>query len=308
MSETLAIVGAGRVGRVLGRRLRELGWRIGPVITRSEPTARAAVRAMGGGVPHGRLTRQVLAATTVLIATPDSALDSVAARLARMGGREWRGKVVLHTSGAFSHEVLGPLQKLGAAVGSLHPMQTFGRRGVPVLEGIVFGLDGDPRALRVARRMARLLGGVPVRIEAASKPAYHAAGGFAAQHTLAVLEAGVRVLMSAGFTRRQASRALLVLARQTIANLERQGARDAWSGPVPRGDFATVARHVAVLRRFPREYLEAYIALTRLAVRLLASQPQRLLARLEPVFGRARPATGSRGAGTLASSLQQKSF
>ncbi len=290
MTNTLAIVGAGRVGRVLGRRLREAGWRIGPVITRSEATARAAVRSIGAGTPHGELTRQLLGADMVLIATPDSAIAGAARQLARIGGSDWRGKIVLHTSGALSHEALRPLQKLGAAVASMHPMQTFSRRGAPELEGIVFGLDGDARALRLARRIARLLGGVPVHIEPTKKAAYHAAGGFAAQHTLVVLEAGVRVLTSAGFTRRQAARALLTMARQTIANLERQGALDSWSGPVPRGDFETVARHMAVLRRYPREYAQAYAALTRLAVRMLAPEPQRLLAQLEPLLGTQPPA------------------
>ncbi|MCL6482204.1 MAG: DUF2520 domain-containing protein [Firmicutes bacterium] len=281
MSQTLAIVGAGRVGCVLGRRLRELGWRIGPVVTRSAATARAAVRAIGAGTPYDRLTRRLLAADVVLLATPDSAIAAVAERLAQIGGSEWRGKVVLHTSGALSHAVLTPLRRVGAATGAMHPMQTFGRRGMPNLEGVVFGLDGDPAALRLARQMARWLGGVPVRVEPAHKAAYHAAGGFAAQHTLVVLEAGVRILMRAGFTRRQATRALLVLARQTLANLQAHGPRDAWSGPVPRGDWDTVARHMTVLHQLPPEYAAAYRALTRLAVRLLAPQPKRWLAQLE---------------------------
>jgi predicted short-subunit dehydrogenase-like oxidoreductase (DUF2520 family) len=285
VSQTLAIVGAGRVGCVLGRRLRELGWRIGAVVTRSAATARAAVRAIGAGTPYDSLTRGLLAADVVLLATPDSTIAAVAAQLAQIGGSEWRGKVVLHTSGALSHAVLTPLRRAGAATGAMHPMQTFGRRGIPNLEGVVFGLDGDPAALRLARRMARGLGGIPVRVEPAHKAAYHAAGGFAAQHTLVVLEAGVRILMRAGFTRRQATRALLALARQTLANLQAHGARDAWSGPVPRGDWETVARHMAVLRQLPPEYAAAYRALTRLAVRLLAPQPKRWLAQLERALG-----------------------
>ncbi len=273
------------MGCVLGRRLRELGWRIGPVVTRSAATARAAVRAIGAGAPYGSLTRRVLAADVVLLATPDRAIAAVAEQLAQIGGSEWRGKVVLHTSGALSHAVLAPLRRAGAATGTLHPMQTFGRRGAPNLDGVVFGLDGQPAALRLARRMARWFGGIPVRIEPVHKAAYHAAGGFAAQHTLVVLEAGVRILMRAGFTRQQATRALLALARQTLANLQAHGARDAWSGPVPRGDWDTVARHMAVLRQLPSEYAAAYRALTRLAVRLLAPQPKRWLAKLERALG-----------------------
>src|SRR5712691_2197516 len=93
MTGTLSIVGAGRVGRALGKRLHELGWQIGAVVTRSASTERAAVRAIGDGRAHAGLTRQVLGADVVLIATPDAAIGRVAAHLARMGGKEWGGRV-----------------------------------------------------------------------------------------------------------------------------------------------------------------------------------------------------------------------
>src|SRR5579862_1442930 len=98
MSETVSIVGAGRVGRALGRRLHELGWRVGGVTGRSISTARAAVRASGAGQALGGLTHQILNSTVVLITTPDGAIESVAKSLARLGGNEWSGKIALHTS------------------------------------------------------------------------------------------------------------------------------------------------------------------------------------------------------------------
>ncbi len=285
MPATLAIVGAGRVGRVLGLRLHELGWPIGAVVTRSQATAGAAVRAIGAGQPHGQLTRQVQGADVLLIATPDGAVRGVAEKLARMGGNEWRGKVVLHTSGALDRTALAPLARCGAATGSLHPLQTFSGRRAPALDGLVFAIEGSRRALRVARRMARDLGGQPVRLEGRSKPAYHAAGAMVAGHLLGVVEAATRILMALGFTRRQAARALLPLVRQTLENFERLGPGPAWTGPVSRGDYATVARHVAALRQFPREYRAAYAALARLAALLLARAPRGTLRRLARVLG-----------------------
>ena len=116
MSETLSIIGAGRVGRSLGRRLHELGWRIGVVSTRSIPTARAAVRVIGAGHASDRPMRQVLASDVVLIAVPDRAIEGVAIELAHLGGAEWRGKVVLHTSGALDSSALLALGGAGAAI------------------------------------------------------------------------------------------------------------------------------------------------------------------------------------------------
>ena len=176
----------------------------------------------------------------ILITTPDNAIECVAKDLAQIGGEEWRGKVVLHTSGAIDSSVLKPLADLGAATGSMHPMQTFSDQRPPELAGRIFGIDGSPAALKVARKMIRQMGGVAVRLSGANKAAYHAAGSFACAHVLALMETATRLLMAQGFTRRQAVRALLPLTRQTLDNFESVGPRAAWTGPMARGDFSTV--------------------------------------------------------------------
>src|SRR5215472_1943992 len=159
MEKTMSIIGAGRVGRALGRRLHELGWKIGVVVTRSEASARRAVRFIGAGKPHGGLTRNLLASQVILIAAPDDAISGIARDLARMGGEELRGKVALHTSGAQDSRTLAPLKECGAVVGSMHPLQTFSGVGVPPLEGKVFAVEGDIVAVRAANQIARALCG-----------------------------------------------------------------------------------------------------------------------------------------------------
>ncbi len=273
MSLTVAIVGAGRVGCGMGRRLRELGWQIGAVIARSRAKAARAVRAIGGGVAHGGLTRQAVGADLILIATPDDSIESVARELAKIGGGEWRGKIALHTSGALDRTALVSLADLGASTGSIHPLQTFSGREVPELDGVVFAIEGDKRAVRTARNIARALGGVPVGVEGVHKAAYHAAGTMVAGQGLALVEAATRILMESGFTRRQAVQALLPLMRQMLLNFERHGPRVAWTGPHSRGDYSTIARHNAALTKFPREFGGAYRALTLLGSRILAANP-----------------------------------
>ena len=179
MTETLAIVGAGRVGRALGRRLRELGWKIGAVVTRNESSARRAVRFIGAGTAVAAMSRRILQSTCILIATPDSAVASVAEELSRIGGEELKGHVVLHTSGALDSTVLQPVREHGAAVGSMHPLQTFNGVTVPPLDGKVFAIEGDAQAVRKARKIARAIGAAPSPIEASKKPLYHAAGALA---------------------------------------------------------------------------------------------------------------------------------
>ena len=286
MSATISIVGAGRLGRVLARSLHRADWKIAAVVARSEASARAAVRSIGAGYALAGISSRALHASVVLIATPDDAIPEVAAKLARIGGDEWRGKVVLHTSGALDDSVLSPLARRGAATGAIHPLQTFSGRSSPPLEAVVFAVHGNPRAQRVARRMARAVGAIPVTLRADAKAAYHAAGTFASPSLLVIIECAMRLLMDVGFSRRRAKMALLPLIRQTIANFERFGAKESWTGPVARGDFSTIARHRAALAGKPAEIQQAYAALARLSARLLANDPRETLRRLNRVLSK----------------------
>jgi predicted short-subunit dehydrogenase-like oxidoreductase (DUF2520 family) len=281
MAGTLSIIGAGRVGRALGRRLHELGWKIGAVVTSSESSARKAVRSIGAGRAHAFLTRQVLAAQVILITTQDHSLATIAGELARIGAEELRGKIVLHTSGALSSDVLDPVRRCGAAVGSMHPLQTFSGVGVPPLEGRVFTIEGDVVAVRMARQMARALGAVPVQIEGSKKPLYHAAGALAAGNVLALMEAATRLMTAAGMKRREAVRALLPLTRQVLENFERLGPRAAWTGPLSRGDYGVVAVHTEAMKDMPPEFARAYKEVNRLAAVVLAQDSASMLAELE---------------------------
>lgn len=283
MSGTLSIIGAGRVGRAMGRRLRELGWKIGAVVTRNPSSARKAVRSIGSGRAHAFVTRQVVAAQVILITTQDHSVVEVAEELARIGAEELRDKIVLHTSGALSSNVLDPVKRCGAHVGSMHPLQTFSGVGVPPLDGKVFAIEGDTAAVRMARQIARALGAVPVHIDGAKKPLYHAAGALAAGNVLALMEAATRLMTAAGMKRREAMRALLPLTRQVLENFERLGPRAAWTGPLSRGDYGVVAAHMEAMKDLPAECAQAYDAVNRLAALVLAQDSSAMLAELDKV-------------------------
>jgi predicted short-subunit dehydrogenase-like oxidoreductase (DUF2520 family) len=271
MRGALAIIGAGRVGRALGKRLHELGWTIGAVVAQSEASARKAVRFIGAGRARAAISRDVLASKLILICTPDDAIAIVAKELARIGAEELRGKVVLHTSGALNSGALRAVRKCGGAVGSMHPLQSFSGVAIPPLEGKVFAIEGDPAAVKLARQIARALGGLPVQIAGGSKALYHAAAAFAAGHVLAIEETAARLMMSTGMTRAEAVRALLQLTRQVLENFERLGPRAAWTGPLARGDHGVVAAHLIAMQRQPREFARAYAALNDLATLVLSS-------------------------------------
>jgi len=281
VKRTLSIVGAGRVGRALGKRLRERGWRVGAVVTRSAATARAAVRIIGAGQPNARLGLDVLAAELIFITAPDDAIPAIAQSLVDLAGPACRRKIVLHTSATLDRSALAPLARCGASTGSLHPMQAFGGKIIPNLRGMIFAVEGDPKARRLAYSLAKSLGGVPIAINTRDKSIYHAAAVIAAGSLYPIIETGSQLLMRIGFTRTRAAQTLFPLIRQILDNIERVGPRAAWTGPLSRGDYRIVARHARALRRHPREFQQAYAALSLLAGRTIARNPSATLKRIQ---------------------------
>jgi len=129
------------------------------------------VRFIGAGKPSAAITRPIISAPTILIARRMTRFERRATSLRGVGGEELRGKIVPHTSGARGADALDALRICGAAVGSMHPLQSFSGVDVPPLEGKIFAIEGYEAAVRAARQLVRALSGTPVRIAAAKKTA-----------------------------------------------------------------------------------------------------------------------------------------
>jgi predicted short-subunit dehydrogenase-like oxidoreductase (DUF2520 family) len=177
----------------------------------------------------------------------DDALTETAKLLARKPG--WVGKIVLHSSGALSSDVMSSLKRRGASTASLHPMMTFVPGATPRMEDVPFAVEGDSRAVSVARRIARDLGAEIFAIKKAAKPLYHALGSFSSPMIVAALVTAERVGRGAGLTASQTRRVMAPILRQTIKNYVERGAAAAFSGPIKRGDLNTVLRHLKELKR-----------------------------------------------------------
>jgi len=291
----ISLIGAGRLGCSLGRSLRGHGWKIHAVVTRSPITAKRAVRSIGGGRPSAEINRDVFVAPIILIAVPDSAVRQVVAQLSSYS-EELPKRIVLHTSGALGSDVLAPLRSFGVLAGSIHPLQSFSGVAMPALEGRIFAVEGDPGAIRVARSITRSLGGRVFLLNPAAKPLYHAAASMSAGHVLAIVESAIQIFAALGMRRREALRALLSLTRQVLENEERLGTRAAWTGPLARGDYQVILSHQAALRACPPEYFVAYQALNNLAARVLARNPEGVLAALNEISHPATEKPWSKGA------------
>lgn len=245
--QSVAICGAGNLGRVLAQALTRAGWRVSEVIHQKNSRSAAKAGALAAQV-HARaypLGSQPLEADILLLTVPDDALPDVAHRLAQQAG--WKGKAVLHTSGALPASVLAELKARGASIGSFHPMNTFVARSKPSIKGVPVAIEGGKRAQAAAFAMCEALGAQPFAIAAADKPLYHAMGAFSSPLLVALLEVAERAGRQAGL--RHPRSVITHILKATIENYLARGPQESFSGPIRRGDLRTIASHLASLKK-----------------------------------------------------------
>lgn len=253
-TRTFALAGPGRAGSSLALALVAAGWRATGITGRSvdAPSTRAAVARLGcAPVEAAALGR---GARLVLIATPDVIIDAVAAAVAP--GLE-RDALVVHCSGARGLDALAPLAQArpDVEIGALHPLQTFAAADPGRLGGAWVAVAGPPAVTEVALE----LGLRPFVVPDARRSAYHAAAVVASNHVVALLGQMARLAESADIP----IDAFWPLVHAAVANVEARGAVAALTGPVARGDHATVAAHLDAI---PVGERDGYRAMARAAL------------------------------------------
>ncbi len=185
---------------------------------------------------------------TVILTVRDDAITPLATALATARAITER-HVVLHLSGVQGQEALGPLVTTHAALGSLHPLQTIVEPELTPgrLKGAWAAVEGMPRAIEAGERIAQDLGMRPFRIATKSKAIYHAGAVFASNYLVVVEAVAQRLLRHAGLSDADAWAALRPLVEGTFENLSRHEPREALTGPLVRGDTATIVRHLESL-------------------------------------------------------------
>jgi predicted short-subunit dehydrogenase-like oxidoreductase (DUF2520 family) len=250
----IGIAGGGKVGRALGRVLHDRGEPVVCVASRTLEHAKSAAEFIGSGVGAVTYTELSSRVDRILISVPDEALEEIASMLQKDGG------IALHTCGAKGPEALEAMRRRGIACGTLHPLQTFPEAAAAVLDGVAFAISGDDAAVEWARQIAALVHGRVLLIDAAARPLYHAAAVMASNYVIALLAAAETVMESAGVEKHEALEALAPLVRTSVENALKLGPVQAITGPIQRGDAATVEAHRSALRSFSEPLQALYRA------------------------------------------------
>ena len=278
----VGVVGAGRVGAVLGAALAAAGHE---VVAASGVSAASLARAADllAGVPVLPVDEVVAQADLVLLTVPDDALADLVNGLASTGAFR-RGTLVVHTSGRHGLDVLAPALEAGALPLALHPVLPFAGTRVDLhrLHGTAFGGTAPDPLRAVAEALVVEMGGEPVWLREEQRPLWHAALAHGANHLTTLVTSSTDLLRSAGVE--QPAQVLAPLLGAALDGALRAGDA-ALTGPVARGDAGTVRAHLEVLAKVAPEVLPSYVAMARLtADRAIASgrlDPDRAWALLE---------------------------
>lgn len=266
LSSRLSLVGPGRAGRAFLRSWLDAGGAVEELAARDAEAAGRAATELGSGrcVDFvGPLTP----CDILVVAVPDDAISDVAASLA---GRANCG-LVFHLSGALPARALGPMQQLGAAAGSLHPLRAFTGRAGENWRGAFVAVEGNAEAVEAGLAIAAALGARGHRLPAAGKVLYHAGAQLAAGGTAAVVSLAATAWEAAGLEPNVAREALGELAAGAAAAVAASPYVDAFTGAVARRDVGTIRAHVGALAAVPG----ARAIYARLAEETLARTPGR---------------------------------
>ena len=271
LKNSLSIIGGGKVGRTLGRLWVDARCVVlVDVVNRSPHSAQEAALFIGAGRPidsYGDLQP----ADIYLIATPDDHIEQSCHTLAETGVLN-SASIVFHCSGAKSASILRAAAQCGAAVASIHPIRSFAspEQLIADFAGTYCGAEGDPRALATLNKLFAAIGATLVAIDSECKILYHAAAVFASNYLVTLLDAAQQAYIEAGVAPDTALKLMEPLVRATVDNVFRLGPAPALTGPIARGDLATVRVQQQAVTDWQSGYGDLYREFAKLTMELAA--------------------------------------
>jgi len=247
----IGIAGAGKVGCSIGKYLKEQGVPVAGYCSKTKKSVESA--ATFTNTKAFTSLRELLAHCGILfITTPDDVIGKVWDDLA---GESIQNKIFCHFSGSLSSAVFSNRREKGAFACSIHPMCAFSNQftSYEQLNQVIFTMEGDEEALSVVKPLFEKMGNQVCVIDPKSKARYHAAASMVSNMMIGLYQMGLSMLTDSGFSPEAARELVAPLVRGNIGALLAASPEQALTGPIERGDEATVAKHLSVLKPAERE-------------------------------------------------------
>lgn len=275
MVPTLNIIGCGNVGKVLARLWAEKGtYKIQDVLNRSPESASRAVDYIGAG--RAADWNDLRPADVFMIGTPDDQIGIACDALARLGILR-SNTVVFHCSGALPSTVLWQAKASGALVASVHPIRSFAGTDAAAASfpGTYCGIEGDATAIERLSQTFASIGARLVTVDPEFKSVYHSAAVFSSNYLVTLLDVAVEAYAKSGVPREEALKLMEPLVKGTVDNVFRLGTTEALTGPIARGDVATVLRQYKAVSAWDKRIGALYKRLGKLAAAIAARKRKR---------------------------------
>jgi predicted short-subunit dehydrogenase-like oxidoreductase (DUF2520 family) len=261
--KSLNLIGAGKLGKVLGRLFYEHQvLHIQQIFCRHQEHAQQAVAFIGDGRTQALSDWPLLLAADIYcLAVPDDVIVIVAERLAQTGLIQ-PDTIIFHCSGSKSSEILRALSACGASVASVHPVKSFANPDKLILEfvGTLCGIEGDPYAVEQLSLVFERIGARMLPIASNNKLTYHAGSVFASNYLVSLMELAIQTYQHAGIPKEMAYELAQALATATLQNVFELGTQAALTGPIQRGDMVTVQGQLAQLHNTDEQLAQMYQA------------------------------------------------
>jgi predicted short-subunit dehydrogenase-like oxidoreductase (DUF2520 family) len=272
MKPSFVIVGCGKVGAILAKQMKSSGYPLIGLASKSLSSARKVADETKTELFSDKPWEVTGSADIVFITTPDGMIRETGRKITENKGFK-RDAVVLHCSGALPSTILSPAKTCGASIGSMHPLQSFAspKSDTNPFKGIISAVEGDEKAVGIARQISEDLGSISLTIKTEAKTLYHAAAVAASNYLVTLQDMAFKLLEISGIPEKSAYRVLGPLISGTLSNIEKVGTVKALTGPIVRGDAETVKKHVDEIDSMAPELLNLYRTLGRYTVTIAES-------------------------------------
>ena len=271
----IGFIGAGKVGKALGLYFNSHGLKISGYYSKTAKSAQEAAM-LTASAKFSSIRDLANSSIIIFIAVPDQVLEKLDYEASVLINDHCisNEKTWIHVSGAHPSDILAGLKSAGCAVGSLHPLQSFGDPfdSADRLEKAWFTIEGTEKAIQVSKTILDQTGGKYSLIEAENKPLYHAGACAISNFLVTLLESGIRLFEAAGMKREDIIQAIEPLIDATLSNVREKGPIEALTGPIVRGDFNTINAHMQTLEaKLPCE-LDFYKSMALKTVQMLENK------------------------------------
>ncbi len=263
MKPEVALIGPGRLGCAIAKRLYEAGYPLAAVISRNQTRAAEACSYIGCSTEVAAVQlKKTTTAQIILLAVPDDQIQKVAKQI-RSETHFTNPMTMIHFSGCHPAQIMGSNTPLLSLL-SLHPLLPFADRQTAYmnLQQCPCALESEsPQTLLLGEVLVDAIGGQPFKLDPDKKPLYHTAACVASNYLVTLLASARDLLVTCGIAEDQAIPLLLPLVQASLNNVRDFGPEQGLTGPIVRGDSGTVSNQIKSLKNGAPELLQLYLHL-----------------------------------------------